>query len=234
MPAKDGSASGGKGKNMNKDQITFGVIGLVLGVILAGVFASTAVNSQNTGMMRMMGMRNMAGNSSMMNGGGTGMMGNIDQHFIEQMIPHHDDAITMANIALEKAEHEEIKTLSQNIIKAQTEENNKMRVWYKNWFSKEVPDAFEGTSHDMGSGMMHGGMMGNASDVSNLESAKPFDKAFIEQMIPHHQMAVMMAQMLKNSTNRPEMKQLAENIISSQTKEINQMREWQQAWYGIK
>ena len=50
-------------------------------------------------------------------------------------------------------------------------------------------------------------------------------------MIPHHQMAVMMANMLASSTNRPEMKKLAQDIIIAQTKEINQMREWYKAWY---
>jgi uncharacterized protein (DUF305 family) len=202
---------------MNKDQITFGIIGLLLGIVLSGWFANTAVNNQNYGMMNMMGMRSSS----------TGMMNTIDQHFIEQMIPHHDDAIKMANIALQKAEHPEIKDLAQNILKTQTEENSKMKLWYKNWFSNEVPDAFGGS----GSGMMHGGMMGSDSDISSLESAKPFDKEFIEQMIPHHQMAVMMTQMLKNSTNRSEMKQLADNIISAQTEEIEQMRNWYNQWY---
>ncbi|MFA6170253.1 MAG: DUF305 domain-containing protein [Candidatus Margulisiibacteriota bacterium] len=58
------------------------------------------------------------------------------------------------------------------------------------------------------------------------------DKEFIEQMIPHHQAAVMMARKLLRSTDKPEMKQLAENIIAAQTKEINQMRKWSRAWYG--
>ncbi len=52
-----------------------------------------------------------------------------------------------------------------------------------------------------------------------------------EEMIPHHQMAVMMAQMLKNSTQRPEMRNIADNIINTQTKEIDQMRNWYSQWY---
>src|SRR3989344_4995108 len=174
---------------MNNDKLLYWVVGLVLGMIVTGLFANYAVNGNNVGMMNMMGMRS----SSM-------MANNVDQHFIEQMIPHHDDAITMANVALQKAEHREIKDLSQNIIKAQTEENDMMKEWYKSWFGGTVPDIFANTGHGMGSGIMHGGMMGSSSDLANLESAKPFDKEFIEQMIPHHQMGIMMAQMLKNST----------------------------------
>ncbi len=162
--------------------------------------------------------------------GNNQIMGQIDSHFIEQMIPHHEDAITMANLALTRAEHQEIKMLGSDIIKTQSDEIDQMKDWYKSWFGNEVPDVSSSMGHGMGM-MMHGGMMGNETDVKTLENSQPFDKEFIEQMIPHHQMAVMMAQMLSRSTNRPEMKQLAENIISAQTKEINQMREWYNAWY---
>jgi uncharacterized protein (DUF305 family) len=50
-------------------------------------------------------------------------------------------------------------------------------------------------------------------------------------MIPHHQLAIMMANMLQSGTNRPEMQQLAKNIISSQSKEIQQMQAWYTQWY---
>ena len=191
---------------MNKEVIISGIVGLILGILIAPVFTPA------------------------MPSGGR-MMGQIDPHFIEQMIPHHEDAITMANLALVRAEHSEIKTLANNIIKAQSEEIDQMKQWYQSWFGNEVPDLNSSMGHGLGV-MMHGGMMGSEADTKTLENAKTFDKEFIEQMIPHHQMAVMMAQMLARSTNRPEMKQLAENIISSQTKEINQMREWYTVWYG--
>lgn len=190
---------------MEKQVIISVVVGLILGILLAPIF------------------------TPVMPWGGR-MMGQIDSHFIEQMIPHHEDAITMANLALTKAEHQEIKTLAGNIIKAQSEEIDQMKGWYKAWFGEEVPDLNITMGHGMGT-MMHGGMMGTETDVDALENARPFDKEFIEQMIPHHQMAVMMGQMLLRSTDRPEMKQLAENIISTQTEEINQMREWYSAWY---
>ncbi|KKS13824.1 MAG: hypothetical protein UU71_C0042G0009 [Parcubacteria group bacterium GW2011_GWB1_41_6] len=56
-----------------------------------------------------------------------GMMNNIDEHFIEQMIPHHDGAIDMAKLALQKAKRPEIKTLAENIISAQEKEITDMR-----------------------------------------------------------------------------------------------------------
>jgi uncharacterized protein (DUF305 family) len=160
------------------------------------------------------------------NGMGTGRMtGQIDAHFIEQMIPHHEDAITMADLAMDKAEHQEIRQLAEDITRTQSEEIEQMKTWYKGWFGKDVPDTFTGAS------MMHMGMMGGTMDIDSLENATDFDKEFIEQMIPHHQMAVMMATMLQNSTGRPEMQQLAENIVEAQTREIDAMREWYRQWY---
>lgn len=156
------------------------------------------------------------------------MMGNMDRHFIEEMIPHHDDAILMAEIAFKQAEHAEIKNLAENITRTQSEENAKMRGWYKSWYGTDVPvgSLSEGMSRGMG------GMMGDSTDIKTLENAKPFDKEFIEQMIPHHQMAIMMATMLLQGTDREEMKTLAQAIIDAQSREIDQMRSWYSSWYG--
>ena len=78
---------------------------------------------------------------------------------------------------------------------------------------------------------MHGGMMGGQTpDIESLKNATNFDEAFLQEMIPHHQMAVMMAQMLLSGTNRPEMKQLGQDIITAQEAEIEQMRSWLAEW----
>ena len=212
---------------MNKEKLMSGSVGLIVGVILTLIIALAWGNGR-------MGYGLMMGKDGYKNSENVTdkfMTDAIDGHFIEQMIPHHEDAITMANLALIRAEHQEIKTLANAIIKAQSEEIDQMENWYKSWFGEEVPSFKLSAGYGMGM-MMHGGMMGNKTDVTYLENAKPFDKEFIEQMIPHHQMAVMMGQMLLYSTNRSEMKQLAENIISAQTKEINEMREWYQKWYS--
>jgi uncharacterized protein (DUF305 family) len=208
------------------DKLKYGIGGLLVGGAAIWLLTTSAINSGNTGMMQMMGIRNET----------KGMMQNsqsIDSHFIEQMIPHHEDAIIMSNLALQKAQREETKTLAKNIIDSQSKEIEQMKVWYKDWFGKEVPTGIEVMGHhgmSMGKTSMHMGMMGDETDITRLEEAGDFDKAFIGEMIPHHQMAVMMANMLKNSTSRPEMEKLAEDIISAQNKEIEQMRGWLQAW----
>jgi uncharacterized protein (DUF305 family) len=212
------------GEKMNNDKLKYGIVGLLLGGAAIWFLTTSAVNSNNTGMMRMMGVRTNAQN----------MMRSetIDAHFIEQMIPHHEDAITMAKLAQTKAQRPEVKQLAQNIIDSQGKEINEMKAWYKDWFGRELPTGEDVMSQHgmMGNNGMHMGMRGNESDVTRLEQAEDFDVAFVEHMIPHHQMAVMMASMLKNGTDRPEMKKLADDIITAQTNEIDQMREWLDEW----
>jgi len=207
-------------------EILYGMGGIVIGLIMGILLAQNAVNYNQTGMLRMMGMGMRFQGSNM-------STSTMDALFVEQMIPHHEDAITMAKLALEKAKRQEIKTLAQNIIDSQSKEINQMKIWYKDWFAKELPTGTEvmGQHGMMGTSSMHMGMMGNETDIARLQKADDFDRVFIEDMIPHHQMAVMMASMLKNGTNREEMRKLAGDIITTQTKEINEMRSWYQSWY---
>jgi uncharacterized protein (DUF305 family) len=58
-----------------------------------------------------------------------------------------------------------------------------------------------------------------------------FDLRFINAMIPHHEGAVVMAKDALSKSKRPQIKKLAQEIISSQQKEIDQMRQWRKAWY---
>ena len=208
------------------EKLKYGLGGLISGALLVWITTLTILNSNNTKMIGMMGFRNSSQQDVIQNASG------IDAHFIEQMIPHHTDAITMAKLAQKKAQKQEIKQLAENIITSQSQEIDQMENWYEEWFGKEVSlnSDVMGQHGMMQRGQMHMGMMGNETDMSRLEAASGFDTAFIEEMISHHQMAVMMAQMLKNGTNRSEMKQLADDIIDAQSTEIDQMREWYQEW----
>lgn len=65
------------------------------------------------------------------------------------------------------------------------------------------------------------------------DGSAPFDQRFIEAMIPHHEGAIMMARDALENTQRQEIKDLAQAIITAQESEIAQMRQWLQEWYGI-
>ncbi len=156
------------------------------------------------------------------------MMGEVDAMFIEQMIPHHDDAIAMADLALTRAERPEIKRLAEDIKRTQTDENARMRLWYREWYGTDVPTSTSGRG-----GMMRGRMMdGGLVDMEDLADAESFDKTFIEQMIPHHRVAIMMSRMAGAASGRPEIRDLTDSIVLSQGAEIEKMQDWYREWYG--
>jgi uncharacterized protein (DUF305 family) len=75
--------------------------------------------------------------------------------------------------------------------------------------------------------------MDMAADVETLRTApEPFDKAFIEAMFPHHQSAIDAAKAAESRAEHAEIKELARAIVTDQQREIEQMRQWLQAWYG--
>lgn len=168
-------------------------------------------------------------------------MGPSDQRFIEMMVPHHDGAIAMADLALTRARRPEIKELARSIKASQSRENELMRRWYRQWFNADLPKWEPG----IGWGWHRGGMMGGmgmpgragrgpwmGTNLEALRQASDFDRAFIEQMIPHHQMGVMMATMELNNSQRPEMRKLAEDMVRVQSEEINTMQRWYRSWYS--
>jgi len=205
----------------NEKNILYGIIGLLVGIVLTVYITSNAVNNNMTGIMGMMGINSPSNRS--------GMMSNVDKHFIEEMIPHHEGAIEMAQLAKVRSSKQEVKTLAVDIIKSQSSEIEQMKKWYKDWYGQNVPEN-EDMDTGMGRGIMHGGMMEDATDTEALKNSENFDKEFIEEMIPHHQMAVVMANMLEQGTTRAEMKKLSKNIRLAQTKEINEMRQWYKNW----
>ncbi|ABB57180.1 DUF305 domain-containing protein [Synechococcus elongatus] len=165
-------------------------------------------------------------------------MGNADQHFIVMMIPHHEGAIAMADLAISQAKHPELQALARAIQTSQTQEVRDMQTWYRRWYGSTVPDWDDRrVSSWRNSGMPSIGMgcagrAGLATDLIALQAAPDFDRAFIEMMIPHHEMGVRMAQMVLLRSDRPEIQRLAQAIITDQNQEIRQMQQWYRQWYS--
>ena len=156
-----------------------------------------------------------------------------DLRFLDGMIAHHQGAIDEARAIEPKARRLEVKQLAAEIIKAQQAEIRQMREWRRAWFPNAPQAAApSGGGMPMGGGAMggmpHGGMpMGGTP--AGAAPADP-DEAFVEMMIPHHQGAVAMSREILDTTKRPELQQLARNIIRSQEREIAQMESWKRSW----
>ncbi|MGV0105508.1 DUF305 domain-containing protein [Nostoc sp. DSM 114160] len=185
-----------------------------------------------------------ANDKQMMNHGG-GMMNhsmgmdlgpadaNFDLRFIDAMIPHHQGAVEMANVAQQKSKRPEIKKLADNIIKSQNQEITQMKQWRQAWYPKagDQPMAYNsqmGHMMEMSSDQMKTMMMSQDLGAADAE----FDLRFINAMIPHHEGAVTMAQDASTKSKRPEIKKLAQEIVKAQDIEIKQMQQWRKAWYN--
>lgn len=154
--------------------------------------------------------------SGMMNGG---MMGNeaalsaADIMFLQMMIPHHEQAIEMSKLAVTNTKNTDLLALAARIEAAQQPEIDLMK--------KLLTDAGQPLLSDHGMG--DNGMMGD-NDMAMLKAAKDteFDAMYLSGMINHHNGAITMVGGVSDSTN-PDVKTLANNIVSSQTAEIAEM-----------
>jgi uncharacterized protein (DUF305 family) len=147
-----------------------------------------------------------------------------DAAFIADMSAHHEGAIEMARIAKQRAEHPQVRQLADDIISSQKGEISVMKTIRRDMHGMDE----HGNDH-MG---MTDAEMGMDMDPATLHEAKPFDRAFIDMMVPHHQGAITMAKELLKKGEQPALRKIANDVIGSQSKEIARMRGWRKAWYG--
>ena len=169
----------------------------------------------------------------------------FDQQFIDMMVPHHEGAVEMARIAEQRSQRPEIRAMAADILRTQASEIEQMRAWRKAWFgSDQTPPMtrmpmVDGMQMPSGGGhTAHGGAasssqtMDMAADVEKLRSApEPFDLAFIDAMIPHHQDAIEASKAAASRAQRDEIKTLAREIVEGQQREVDALRQWRQSWF---
>lgn len=157
----------------------------------------------------------------------------FDKWFLDNMIPHHQQAIMMSRMLFMHTQRAEMKTLGNDIIQAQMKEIEQMQDWRTQWFHSQPmamhPDMMKNMTNLMRmdcAGMMSM-MPGQMPQMMNMD----IDLWFINEMIPHHQGAISMAKMAIENAEHPEIINMAQNIISSQQQEIDKMQQWKKDWY---
>lgn len=147
-----------------------------------------------------------------------------DRGFVDDMTQHHRGAVAMARLGVARAQHPQLRALARAIVASQRRELSRLRG-LRATFAAQGADGLETLPLDKDS-------VGMTMDDRGLKAAKPFDRAFIDMMVPHHAGALAMANLeLKNGQN-PRAKGLARAIVAAQTREIEQMKRWRERWYG--
>jgi len=147
----------------------------------------------------------------------------IDRAFVADMIPHHKSAVAMAKIAASRGTSTFVKNLAGDITRTQNAEIELMQGIASRLDGAGVKAKSLGIAeHEMGMDM----------NISALRTADPFDKAFIDMMIPHHQGAIRMARVELAKGADAKAKQLATAIIDAQTREIEAMNTHRTETFG--
>jgi uncharacterized protein (DUF305 family) len=146
-----------------------------------------------------------------------------DISFATDMIPHHSQAVEMADMAIAKASNADVKALAVKIKAAQDPEIVTMTGWLRAWNQPVPPSSMSGMSGMSSSTGM--GMMSDA-DMASLDRAtgKAFDTMWVSMMITHHQGAVDMSKTELASGQYAGAKTLAQSIVTSQTAQIAQLQ----------
>ncbi len=157
--------------------------------------------------------------TTMMKGMMTAPTGKPDMDFLQGMIPHHQGAIEMSKVVLQFGKDPEVKTLAENVIKAQEGEIAFMKAWIeKSDKSKlvESPEAAKGNGDAMNAMMKN--MVMTYSDDADVD--------YIKGMIPHHQGAIDMAKVALQFAKDPAVLKLAGEVVKAQEGEISFMNDW--------
>ncbi len=152
-------------------------------------------------------------NTSMGDGDNNARMANdvgSERKFLEQMIPHHQEAVDSAEAVLDSGKaNAEVNALARSIISAQEKEIADMKSWYKAWYGEDY------VAKDTYTPMMR--------DLTSLTGVE-LDKAFLEDMIAHHTAALLQGQAVAPTATHPETITLVKAIAESQSNEIITMR----------
>ncbi len=187
--------------------------GVLLGVIvlLAAAVVSLSVNRSDNNAMNNSSGHMGHGSSSSSNPNYTG----ADIMFLQMMIPHHQQAIDISNLAMKASSDPELLELAKIIARDQAAEIKQMKGWLK--------DA--GASEDMGHSMDGMGGMLNDDELAALSAAtgKEFDALWLKGMTEHHDGAIHMTQMIEDAQN-VDIKAFGTKVIKDQSEQIAQMK----------
>lgn len=194
--------------NIDKKTGSFLAIIFILILVIAGL---TLNNNDDDGFFGM----HFGSHMGMQSDSDSELFTGADVMFLQMMIPHHQQAVDISNLALKVSKDSELRELATQIRDAQTAEIIQMEKWLGQ----------AGVNTGMGHSMDDMGGMLDDAELSALNKAtgKTFDILWLEGMIGHHDGAIHMTNMIKDASN-PDIKKFGQAIVKDQSAQILQMK----------
>ncbi|MFI1279984.1 DUF305 domain-containing protein [Streptomyces sp. NPDC020858] len=149
-----------------------------------------------------------------------------DHAYVQRMIEHHRQALTMSALAPQRAAADGVKRLADRITAAQKPEIGAMQKWLARHPTPSAGSGGHGQGHDQGHD--HGAMPGMATEqqLKELTEAKgaDFDRLFLKLMTAHHEGALTMAGEALAGGNNIAVEEMANEVVATQSAEIHRMR----------
>ena len=195
---------------INIDKKTGSLLAVIV-LLLLTIFGISMNRSDGDGFFGMHG----NGSMDMHHSSNSNVFTGADVMFLQMMIPHHQQAIDISNIALKTSKDSELLALAATIIKAQSAEIVQMKSWLQE----------AGATTDMGHSMSGMGGMLVETELSALSAAtgKTFDTLWLTGMTGHHDGAIHMTTMIKDASNE-DIKAFGERVVKDQSDQIAQMK----------
>jgi len=155
----------------------------------------------------------------------------FDQMYIDMMVPHHESIVALAGVALPLLEDPRLQEIAVTIIETQTAEQVELEALRTEWYGSPEPAPMDDAMMAMMMEAMPG--MGTAEEqmrimdagwqISAFCAADSYDLAFIDQTIPHHQMAIDASEIAVEQAVHPEIATIAREVIAAQQAEIDEL-----------
>ncbi|MFN2977591.1 DUF305 domain-containing protein [Terriglobus aquaticus] len=147
----------------------------------------------------------------------------FEQGFLDSFPMHHQEAIEMSNLCVEKATHQQLKSLCQHMATSQTDEKQQMQSWFQSWYGGKgmapmTDMAKMKAQHELMMAKLH------------ATSGEKFDHAMMVSMGEHHRMGIADTQKCVAQAVHPELKALCGKMEAEQTDDLSKMSSWIKSW----
>lgn len=141
--------------------------------------------------------------------------------FMKYLIDHHYAGTIIDQMCVKKATHQALRDLCSKEVKDQQMQINEMKSWLHKWYGIHYEPQLDAQGQAI------------VDYISSLNGGRTFEIGFMENLIPHHLSAIISSQKCVEKASHESLKDLCENVVSSQTMSVSMLKTWLCNWYEL-